>query len=301
MNARNKFLFVSSLWFALFAPLATQAQAPRGDPVSVPVKIWVVGDVMTGSGGEPWYMSLDGSTFLPTYPGGLSPDSAYVSNADQPEVMQDNMVVTLNTVPCEPFRDYDVQFEGLGFWSGKFCVAAPPGYHVEIDSQPRGSMLFYNGSGGGSVVFSYAPRIRVIPDAAGPVKPAGISTSFRTGLLDWRVSLGALKDGSSAGEMALRGPGWGSQLKDFWFWDLTGPVTPEVKFGSYWDGASWRLFYFSNETTVVVVPTGALAICVFTCRTRSASLRHPIRPPVRSVSRVIHLLSIHSKSRPTRR
>ena len=248
---QTRFSVVVLFWCAIAATNGSRllAQAPTGNPVLVPLKIWVVGEVKSELTYD-WQMTLSGS-FLPTQPGGSPPGPVTATGHDLQIVER---MVTLNGVTCEPFRDYSLSFEAEGFWSGKFCVAAPPGYRVEIDGQPRNSELFDNS--GGAIMWDAHPVVRIVPADAGLPKPAGSPTSFRTGLVDWRISLGALKDGSSAGEIALRGPGWDAAGLSAAL-DLTPPSSSEVYRGSYWDGSVYRTFYFSNETTVEFAPVGA--------------------------------------------
>src|SRR5438045_330327 len=96
------------VWMGIIAcnNLRVFGQAPTGNPGSVPLKIWVVGEVKS-DGTAPWQMSLSGA-FLPTQPGGTSPAAATSNGFEQ---MLVEKMVTLNGVPCEPFREYTILFE----------------------------------------------------------------------------------------------------------------------------------------------------------------------------------------------
>ncbi|WP_414664427.1 RHS repeat-associated core domain-containing protein [Horticoccus sp. 23ND18S-11] len=258
MNTLRLSIAAFAAFLGTFVSDRALAQSPVGNPATVPLKVWVVGEVASpDSGGTPWRMTLGGD-FTPTQPGMPAPEDVSVQGGD-PSLTE--KLVTLNGVPCEPFREYTLAFWSQGFWSGRFCVAAPPGYRVEIDRQPRNSILFDNS--GGSIVWDAHPTVRIVPTSDEPAKPAGTPTSLQTGLMDWRLSLGARLDGSSAGELALRDPAWNATWSPLWqvgTVTLTGPASNDVTFsGLMPQGAYWRRQVFSNEASVDLVQLTATA------------------------------------------
>lgn len=173
-------------------------------PSSVPLKIWTVTDMNAVNSSDPyWTLDVDG-TFLPSTP--TANDAVtHLEKHGTTDGLVEGMFTDLGTVRAQPFQSYSVSLYSVGFLAGKICLAAPPGYQVWIDEQPRNSIFFDNP--GQTLTYSATIAVAIIPISNGSVQPAGIASSLGTGGLDWHVSMGRAKNGDSAGELVLAGPG----------------------------------------------------------------------------------------------
>lgn len=177
------FICYALLALALLLGGGTTAQAQQGMAgVSVPVKIWVEA---TGSG----TLSANAS-FLESAPGTGD------GEVDESETIESNYrKLDFGRVLMEPGVSYPVSL-GLSESSadGYLTVSAPSGYRVQMDGMIRSRIEF------GSY---YTAVVRLLPLAGRAPSAAGTNTHVARRKIDWRISLGNLLNGDSAGELAL--------------------------------------------------------------------------------------------------
>lgn len=155
--------------------------------VYVPTRVWVSGTVSDGLRAY--------GTFSDSAPGandGYQIDEKTGSGL---------LTADLGTVLFEPGRTYAITIGGNGtIQDGEINVAPPPGYYAEIEQTYRNRKL----TGYGVVRVILLPKPGIVP------RQASTDISGATGKVDWRVSLGSLKNGDPAGELTLVDAGFSS-------------------------------------------------------------------------------------------
>ena len=99
-----------------------------------------------------------------------------------------------------PGQTYAVSVLGTDVSEASLYGVAPPGYRLEIEDMIKNRHIVSIGGTGGFVAL-----VRILPDD--PTTSAGSASALIPGRINWRASLGALLDGSSAGEMLLTSTG----------------------------------------------------------------------------------------------
>lgn len=189
MNLRTRFLTFVSVGLALFGGANLVAQ-PNDPPVGVAVKIWAKGYV-TDYGAD---LHVSG------YYLSASPGAADVyTEASQSTENGDDLTTTLGTngyVRVEPAKSYQVSIYGGSIGAIEANIIAPPGYRVVMDNMLRSREVFPD-CGSTTIVF------QLLPLGARHPGLAGLASSISSLDIDWRVSLGSLLNGNSAGDLSL--------------------------------------------------------------------------------------------------
>jgi len=138
-------------------------------------------------------------TFLESYPGaGDGYASTSVNGHKVPAILGLDGYVRV-----EPGKSYTLALGNTVYENAEFQIITPPGYRAVIDGVVR-SRIEYQLSG--NIV------IKVEPSGVRLPALAGISTSVAANEVEWKVSLGGLLNGESAGELALIDAG----VRDDW-------------------------------------------------------------------------------------
>ncbi len=188
-NLRSQVLRGLAIGCVLVAFLSPRLEAQvESAPLGVAVKIYARGQ---GAGGS---VSLSG-TFLESAPGaadGYASQSGSAGGA--PNYYALAVLGTGSYVRVEPGKSYIVSVAGSVSTNRELNVMAPPGYRVVMDNLER-TRQPYSGT----------TNIVVQIQKAGGRHPglAGMASSVAANEVEWKLSLGALLNGSSAGELAL--------------------------------------------------------------------------------------------------
>lgn len=178
-----------------FAPLARAQENPF---TGVPVQVLALA-YGKAEHGEPAEFWVQGSGFLPTE---LS-EYAYNNNAGYATWY----AVQQASYQVIPGQDCVIYTDSISYPSSiaktKVILTAPNGYRLFIDGVER-STLEVNGESHSYIVRLVAPN----PDPV--VVRAGESSSLQGEGINWRVGLGALRNGNSAGFLELLNAGNGS-------------------------------------------------------------------------------------------
>lgn len=221
-----------SLYFILIAACTLA----RATPVAVPVNIWAEG---TGASGGS--LTAEGS-FLESAPGANDGD------VSDPKTGTGALVSDLGAVRAEPGRAYVVTLLGSNVTGVTLNVAPPPGFFAEIERVVRNRYP----SGLGNFV------VRILPQPAPAPRAASADVTGATGKIDWRVSLGTLQNGASAGELALIDAGYASDWSALYTPALLDydPVSSEVQVHRN-GGAIQQIL--ANEAIVDVVTLSSIS------------------------------------------
>ncbi len=177
MTKLSRFLRLVPLAFVLSAAL----RATEDPPVGVAVKIYARGSSVSASG-----------TFLESSPGA---NDGYTS---APSGATAILGGAAGYVRVEPGKSYTVSVGGSG--TNELNVVSPPGYRVLMDHLLRSRETY---SGATNITFELQPLGSRHPGLA------GMASSTSAAEIDWRVSLGSLRNGGSAGDLALIDTGTG--------------------------------------------------------------------------------------------
>jgi RHS repeat-associated protein len=181
----------SLLWFAP----TTWAESTTG----VPVRIWAVG-TSNDLSSSPWYGSCHlWGTFVPASPGG----SGYAESWQTTGSPYSQFTTNLGTVNVLPGARYIVYTSTACLASGNVFVVPPPGYDTIIEGMYRNA---------GPLVS--ALNFRIVPRFEGPPGAAGFASTISGGQVNWRMSLGFLRNGSEAGSLQLADPATASDLSN---------------------------------------------------------------------------------------
>ena len=224
-------LFFKKTWkqAAVFAAsLAATALAQA--TVFVPVHIWVAGNAGNG-------LSVNG-TFLESTPGANDGDAAATAAGSG------QLTADLGTVRAGPGTTYQIMIGGSGTLSaGEINVAPPPGFYAVIEGFTRNRMT----TGYGAVTVVILPQPGVVPRAA------STDITGATGKVDWRVSLGSLKNGDPAGELSLIDAGFMTSWAPLFTPALLDcePLSTEVDVRR--SAGGWIRQIISNESVLDIV------------------------------------------------
>lgn len=222
-------------WAILFAAGWSFSIAAWATTVAIPVHIWA--DGAAGNG-----LSVSG-TFLESAPGA---NDGY-ETVTQPG--SGSITADLGNVNAEPGRGYQVMIGGGSwFYGGALNVVPPPGFYAEIEGVVRNRYM----TGYGAVV------IRILPRPALAPRQASADISQATGKIDWRVSLGSLRNGASAGEIALIDAGFMSDWSALYTPALLDYEALSSEVQVYRNGG-WIRQVIANETAVDVVTLSSTA------------------------------------------
>ena len=186
---------------------ATRAMA-RGNPIAMPVRVWGYGNSNYYQG-EPGELDLS-SSFMPTTPGGTDGDLYLIGTKSGTGTFYTanpgNQMALM-----EPGKSYSLGVDAFSVTSVTFCISPPPGYTVEINGVNRGS---YTVSVSSPWSYSNTFTIRLLGPMNSMTGRAGAASSFTNGRVHWRAALGSLRNGRSAGSLAIvdagRDPTWSS-------------------------------------------------------------------------------------------
>ena len=140
-------------------------------------------------------ISSNGALILPVSTLQIEPDHAYTTTA------------TVTVISKFPQAASGID-PGNSPWSGnlQYNFVAPPGYEVLVNMVPTPQLTspLYFSSGAGSLAVTFELYV-THPNSQ--VLNAGVCSSIKSGEVFWKVSLGALSNGQSAGYLTLRDPG----------------------------------------------------------------------------------------------
>src|SRR5688572_11125620 len=164
----------------------------------VPVKIWGSATVAGGTSlGEASLGFM--ATFEASSPG---VNDAYYVGADDNSTA--GISVPVKTVQLQPEKTYELQVEAERVTALILRMVPPPGYVLEIDGMVRSRVAI---SGIASPYEHYQTMtVRLVGQANvnSPPVGAGASSSLGAGeRIEWEIGMGALKNGRSAGTLAL--------------------------------------------------------------------------------------------------
>lgn len=120
-----------------------------------------------------------------------------------------NLPVKFCTV--EPGRRYSFAVQAVNTDSMVITLAPPPGYEVRWEDESRSrSFLFPTETAPGFYDFNRLVFFSIVPVSGSlPATRAGTASELSNGGVRWRVSLGGMPDGTSAGYIELLEPGRG--------------------------------------------------------------------------------------------
>lgn len=179
---------------SLFVAVAVVARADSADdPVGVAVKIWARGTASA----TPASLSIAG-TFLPQTPGGVAETTPNSGNAAITAGYTGAVVTFIagsaGYVRVEPDKTYTLFVNAPNIHDGELNIMAPPGYRVVMDHMWRSRETFDTML---TAVFELQPVGAKHPGLA------GVASALAGTEIEWVMSLGALRNGDSAGELSL--------------------------------------------------------------------------------------------------
>lgn len=255
---------------ALIAILAAIAISPLAlgqvvdPPVGIAVKVWANGVVGDPSGGD---VSLWGD-FLPSIPGGADGSVSAYGYGDYGDVIT-ALLGAKGYIRVEPSKIYLLNVGSTNLDSAAVNIVAPPGFRVVMDG-----MIRTREETGGGVV-----KLQLLPVGAAHPGLAGLASTTPSTNIDFRVSLGNLKNGTSAGELALISTGTGSDWSNIaqpssLYYE---PLAPEIT--TYSPNNVLRQIV-ANQVVVDIVPLPANAPAYFEIRCYNPSQAVPYNPAI---------------------
>lgn len=198
--APRTFRLVCSIVFAVLGLTSMPAQMMDDSPVGIPVRIW--GKATTGSynAGHSfdlliWSVAADGSTTPVSYLNG------------QPTTVENTSIeIPADTARFEPGKRYKLTVTAEFLAQASTHISAPPGYSVEIDGVLRGT---YTVALPQYEIIDHEVSLRILPLGEAGAR-AGSCSSLSSGKIRWKVALGFLKNGASAGHIVLSDAALGS-------------------------------------------------------------------------------------------
>lgn len=140
-------------------------------------------------------------TFLPSLPTDPNPTNGYAINGQSTTNSFDSLSANLGIVRMMPGAVYTLGVSYDNLASGTINVLAPPGYTVVLNGLP-----------GNSCPVTGTVSIRVLPIADEIPGTAGFASKIAASKIDWKLALGSLRNGDSAGFLELVDPGTASDL-----------------------------------------------------------------------------------------
>jgi RHS repeat-associated protein len=177
----------AGVWVLAISIAAAQTKDP---PTGIAVKIWATG----------YANDYAAETTISGY--FLSPPPAVGNVYSEASVSTDSgsdMTVSLGDsgyVRVEPGKAYTVSVSGSSIGGIDANIVAPPGYRVVMDNFYRTRESFAD-CNSATIVFQLLPLGERHPGLA------GLASSISSLSIDWRVSLGSLLNGASAGDLSL--------------------------------------------------------------------------------------------------
>jgi RHS repeat-associated protein len=195
---------MKKLFFAAAAVATMIGSVVRGqtpcDAVTVPVKIFATGTYATESGTgsqTPWSLSITLNGAVPSTDapnGSVNPSYSTVPvNATSGSTFVVNAKLIPGQVYAATLNAQDVH--------GSYYFVAPQGYVMSVNGQEQ-ECVTYNSASPTNAATTETVSICIQPQAL-PAAPAGVATSVDSGQVLWRVSLGTLLNGVSAGYVTL--------------------------------------------------------------------------------------------------
>ncbi|HVX57458.1 MAG TPA: RHS repeat domain-containing protein, partial [Candidatus Saccharimonadales bacterium] len=174
---------------AFFLGILWIGDAIAQSTTGVPVRIWE--DAITSSGSYSYAQIQIYGTFLPT---ASNPTGNYnVLNTDANP--SDEYLTSLGMVNVQPGAKYTVHINADNIDSGTVFVVPPGGYDVIMDG------MYRNAEATPVAVFT------IVPQFQGPPGAAGFASTISGEQVNWRLSLGFLRNGNDAGELRLADTG----------------------------------------------------------------------------------------------
>ena len=181
---------IAAILVGAFSPRAI-ADANTG----VPVRVWTTG-ITDDLSNSPYFGSCHlWGTFVPTTPGA----SGYAESWGSTDSPNTSYTTSLGTVNVLPGVQYAVYSSGTCTPEGSVYVVPPPGYDAVIEGMYRNSYQLT------SVV-----NFRILPKFEGPPGAAGFASTISGAQVNWRMSLGFLRNGNEAGSLQLADPATGA-------------------------------------------------------------------------------------------
>jgi RHS repeat-associated protein len=195
-------------------------------------------------------LEVSGS-FLPSLPSDPNPTDGHVGNGTAAGSPDDTMTVNLGIVRVAPGATYTVNVDLNNITGGALNVQAPPGYRVVLDGMNRNSCPL-----------SSSIHLRIVPLGDGIPGTAGFASNVAGLKVDWRVALGSLRNGDSAGWLGLADTGMGS--------DWLNLFTPGAL--SY-EATSDEVFVYRVNNAVRQIIANQVAVDVVTLNSTSYEIR----------------------------
>jgi len=137
--------------------------------------------------------------FLPSLPTDPIPTDGSAGNGTTADSPHQAMNVNLGIVRVAPGATYPINTSSDNINGGVLNVQAPPGYRVVLEGLPRNSCPI-----GGDI------HMRIVPLSDGIPGTGGFASSVAGLKVDWRLALGSLRNGDSAGWLELADTGMGT-------------------------------------------------------------------------------------------
>jgi RHS repeat-associated protein len=221
-------------------------------PVGIAVKIYAKGTAAT----VPADLTVSG-TYLPSTP---TANDAYQTKTATATAYGSTLVAVLGAqdyVRVESGKSYSVTVNGPNVTSGELNIVAPAGYRVILDHMERSREMF---SGVLNAVFEV--------QSLGARHPglAGMASGTPAGEIDWRVSLGSLRNGGSAGDLALIDNG----MQASW-----SPIFTPARL--YYEATSDEVWVYRPNNTIRQIRANQVVVDIVTLSPTSYEIRcyHP--------------------------
>jgi RHS repeat-associated protein len=239
-----------SLLVSVALLLSSAFAQPKDPPVGVAVKIWTHA-YMEGDSGQ---LEVSGS-FLESSPGANDGDAWNSALFDENSASNEVDVVLGDQgyVRVEPAKTYSINVGGENMAAGALNIIAPPGYRVVMDNMMRTRETFE----GGSII-----TFQLLPLGARHPGLAGMASSISSTDIEWRLSLGALMNGNSAGDLALIDTGMKS--------DWSAVFTPSTL---YYEAVSDEITVTRNNNVIQQILASQVAINIVTLSATSYEIR----------------------------
>lgn len=190
----NSFQNVAAVLGLLIATTTTaKAQSP-GNPISVPVKFWSMGNALDYT---------DGTDEIQIMVDGVIPTTNY-SNGDIDLLLTSftgTVTTPVATAQLMPNRLYSVDLT-VAYAQASIYFAPPPGYTLLVNGTTARCWTFVEED----ATYEGSVTLEVVRADEGPPL-AGVCTQIESGMVGWKISMGGLLNGSSAGFISIMDTG----------------------------------------------------------------------------------------------
>ena len=191
----------------------------------------------------PWLLPQSGGT-IATGSGAINSIAVAASGGQA-------MNLDLGTVNATPGATYTLNLTQTNVVGGTINVLPPPGYRVILGGMARSSAPLAS-----NIV------MRVVRAGDGPLGAAGFASTLRGSKIDWRLSLGGLRNGDSAGALQLTDSG---QMASW-----SGLYTPA---GLSYESASDEVYVYYASGALRQIIANQVAVDIVTLNSTSYQIK----------------------------